>query len=114
LLFVGAFSIVCPAIIPVPLYSLFLLGYWVWGNLIPPRMMPTLNCTLLLPSGGYVESGLFNGGTVCERPAITATPLQAWESIVLLLLVAALAMFAGQIYLNWRAGNLFAHEGATG
>ena len=105
LLFVGAFSLVCTLALPTALYSILFIGYWVWGNLVPPRMMPTLNCTFLMPNGGYAESGFFGGGTVCDGSSIIATAPQAWESIVLLLGCAVLAMFIGQLYLNWRTAK---------
>jgi ABC-2 type transport system permease protein len=104
LLFVGAFSIVCTAILPPPLHSILLIGYWFWGNVVPPNRMPTLNCTPLTPIGTYTTVGFFgmrNG--VCEAFVINA-PL-AMLSILLLLAGAASALFAGQIYLNWRAAR---------
>src|SRR5713226_10249472 len=43
-LFVAAFSIACPAIMWVPLYQFLFIGYWFWGNLLPPgRGIPTLS-----------------------------------------------------------------------
>ncbi len=103
--FIGAFSLVCTLALPTALYSILFIGYWVWGNLVPPRLMPTLNCTLLMPSGGYAESGFFGGGAVCDGSTVTATAAQAWESILLLLACAALAMLIGQFYLNWRTAK---------
>ena len=41
------------------MYRVLLAGYWFWGNLMPPRLMPTLAATPLLPLGSYAADGLF-------------------------------------------------------
>ena len=53
-MFIGAFSIACTAILWVPLYQILFVGYWFWGNLLPNVGMPTLSTTILTPVGGYV------------------------------------------------------------
>src|SRR5215470_18727940 len=59
-LFVAAFSIACPAIMWVPLYQFLFVGYWFWGNLLPPgRGIPTLSNTILTPLGDTMLAGLY-------------------------------------------------------
>ena len=58
LLFVAAFSICVPILIRVPLYQFLFVGYWFWGNLMPPQTMPTLSMTWLAPIG-YVPAQAF-------------------------------------------------------
>jgi hypothetical protein len=105
-LFVGAFAIAVPLVLPVPLFCVLFVGYWFWGNAIQPTLLPTLSQTVLTPAGGYPLQGLFGwrgpdgalvlagpapGATLnALRPAVTAA--SAWLSIGLLLAAAALAL----------------------
>ncbi len=57
LLFVGAFALVGPLFMPAPLFRVLFVGYWFWGNIVSPTMMPTLALTLLAPIGGYAIEG---------------------------------------------------------
>jgi ABC-2 type transport system permease protein len=90
ILLIGAFSIVCPAIIWVPLYQVLFVGYWFWGNLFPPgRGVPTMSNTILTPAGGNAPAGFFG---LSFFQVTHATLLQGVESIVLQLGLAMLAM----------------------
>ncbi|PZR99333.1 MAG: hypothetical protein DLM69_07470 [Candidatus Chloroheliales bacterium] len=107
LLFVGAFSIVCTAVLPPPLYSILFIGYWFWGNEVTPQQIPTLNCSLLTPNGLYARVGILGGDMTptCRNSIAHISVAQAWASIGLLLGLATLAMAIGQFYLNWRAAR---------
>ncbi|MGO8946773.1 MAG: hypothetical protein ACLQUY_03725 [Ktedonobacterales bacterium] len=62
-LFVGAFSLACPAILWVPLYQFLFVGYWLWGNAFPPYPhfpIPTLSGTVLTPVGSAISVGIFH------------------------------------------------------
>ena len=59
--FVVAFSIVCPLFMPLSVYQVLFTGYWFWANFIPPGLFPTLNGTLLTPSGMFALQGFFGG-----------------------------------------------------
>ena len=105
ILFVGAFSIACPAIIWVPLYQFLFVGYWFWGNLLPNFGIPTLSETLLTPVGGYMCTGLFNPGGregICSPGIQGATAIQGVESILLLLGIAVLVLLVLSLYLKQR------------
>lgn len=100
ILFIGAFSIACPAIIWVPLYQFLYVGYWFWGNLLPSgRGIPTLSGTILSPVGGYASTGFF--GTSLTQVQ-QATALQGVESILLLLALAAFVMVMLWSLLKWQ------------
>lgn len=100
ILFIGAFSIACPAIIWVPLYQFLYVGYWFWGNLLPPgRGIPTLSNTILTPAGGYASAGFFG---LSFFQIDHATALQGVESILLLLALAAFAILALWGLLRWQ------------
>jgi ABC-2 type transport system permease protein len=98
LLFVAAYSVCVPIVMKVPLYQFLFVGYWFWGNLLPPQVMPTLRDTWLAPIGWVAESAFFHpfeGGT-----AIEWTVPDAIASILLLLVLAVAALVAGVIALR--------------
>jgi ABC-2 type transport system permease protein len=104
-LFVAAFSLACPVILWVPLYQFLFIGYWFWGNLLPPVGIPTLSGTILTPVGGYMCTGFFNPAGregVCSPGMQGATAIQGIESMLLLLSIAVHVMFAVWAYLKWQ------------
>ena len=60
LLFVAAFALTVPLIMPAPLFRVLFVGYWIWGNLVRPDMMPTLARSLIQPVGGYPINALLD------------------------------------------------------
>lgn len=104
-LFVGAFALAVPLVMPAPLFRVLFVGYWFWGNLISATDMPTTAQSLLTPSGAYPIQGLLGWhgqGTFTPagpmpgaslnflRPEVS--PATAWLSIALLLAIAALVL----------------------
>lgn len=99
MLFVSAFSIACTSIIWTPLFQFLFVGYWFWGNLLGTRFgIPTLSGTILTPIGGYMASGIF--GLPFIQPGATA--MQGIESIILLLVIAALVIYTFWGLLKWQ------------
>jgi ABC-2 type transport system permease protein len=106
LLFVAAFALAVPLVMPAPLFRVLFVGYWVWGNMIPPELMPTLARTVVQPGGGYAFNVLLGDHSLqLSGPAPgaflnvlrpEATTGAAWLSIALLLVLAAAALVAGQ------------------
>ena len=110
LLFVAAFALAAPLVMPAPLFRVLFVGYWLWGNVVSPDMMPTLARTLIHPLGGYPLAALFDfhgidGEDTLAGPVPGATlnflrpdptPALAWLSIALLLILAAAALAGGQ------------------
>jgi hypothetical protein len=104
-MFIGAFSIACTAILWVPLYQILFVGYWFWGNLLPNVGIPSLSTTILTPAGSYMCSGFFNPHGqegVCSPGIQGATALLGFESILLLLGTAALVVVVLTGYLKWQ------------
>jgi hypothetical protein len=101
-LFVAAFSLVCPLVMPVPVYQVLCTGYWFWGNLLPPGVfgIPTLSATILTPQG-QVRAGYFYG-IGARGPKAAIQPLLGAASVALLLLCAALVLAGAWRYLLWR------------
>jgi ABC-2 type transport system permease protein len=109
LLFVAAFALAAPLVMPAPLFRVMFVGYWLWGNVVPPDMMPTLARTLIHPLGGYPLDALldFHGiegddtwagpvpGATLNFLRPDSTPATAWLSIAVLLVLAAAALAGG-------------------
>lgn len=99
-LFVGSFSIACTTVLWPVLYQFLFVGYWFWGNFLLPQVgIPTLNGTLLTPSGPFIIGGFFPGQMPHED---NATWLQGAESLALLLGCAVIAQLAAWLWLRWR------------
>jgi len=97
LLFVTAFSLACPMVMPVRVYQVLFTGYWFWGNFLSPEVFPTISGTLLNAAGIYALQGFFNG-TV--GPGITFTAVQAVLNILILLAMSAGILWVLALYLS--------------
>ena len=88
--FVVAFSLACPLVMPLAVYQILFTGYWFWANFVPPALFPTLNGTLLTPSGAFALQGFF-GGPVAEAysRAHHIGAVEAVLNLAVLLLCAA-------------------------
>jgi hypothetical protein len=101
LLFVSAFSICAPIVMKVPLYQFLFVGYWFWGNLMPPSVIPTLTFTWLTPIGTVAAEAFFHSFVdVGSYPAWA--PLDAVTSISLLLALAVAALVVGLMVSRWQ------------
>ena len=108
-LFVGAFSIACTTVLWPVLYQFLFVGYWFWGNFLNPHLgIPTLNGTLLTPSGKHTITGLFfsaSGIHLGQSGGISlpvSTFQQGVESLLLLLGCALVAQAAAWGWLRWQ------------
>jgi hypothetical protein len=88
-------------------YLALFIGYWFWGNIVDPHVVPSLSCTLLSPIGGNVSSGWFGGTALyagtCSRPPVDPTATDAALSVLLLVAGVTAAMLAGRARLAHRA-----------
>ena len=50
---VAGFALVCPIVVSAPLFRVLFVGYWFWGNMLAPGLLPSLTGTLLTPIGDY-------------------------------------------------------------
>lgn len=102
--FITAFSLACPLVMPVRVYQILFTGYWFWGNYLNPEFIPTLNGTLLTPGGKIAMEGFFGvGGSVGDTGLYT--PTQAVLNLVVLAACAGLALAAAERFLAWRASQ---------
>jgi len=110
-LFVGAFALAVPLVVPAPLFRVLFVGYWFWGNLISPAAMPTTAQSVLEPVGGYPiqellgwhGDGAFNPAGPVPGASLNflrpvASPATAWLSIAVLLAVAVLVLAGAQAF----------------
>ncbi|MEV6303255.1 hypothetical protein AB0M02_27850 [Actinoplanes sp. NPDC051861] len=109
LLFVAAFALTVPLVVPAPLFRVLFVGYWLWGNAVAPDVMPTFSRTVIHPLGGYPLDVLLDfhgidGEDVWAGPVPGATlnflrpdptPAAAWLSIGVLVVLAAVALAGG-------------------
>jgi ABC-2 type transport system permease protein len=120
LLLVAAVALTVPLTMPAPLFRVLLVGYWIWGNLIPPDLVPTLAQSVIQPIGGYAINALLgfrgpDGDATLSGPEPDATlnflrpePTVAtgWLSIAILLALAGAALAWGQALRTRRAEGL--------
>jgi hypothetical protein len=99
LLCIGAFSMVLPILIWVPLYQFLFTGYYLWGNDLPLTLgVPTLSHTLLTPVGEYRAGGFFG----INDPTFHASLQDALFSTLLMLVGVVVAVVGGSRYLAWQ------------
>jgi ABC-type transport system involved in multi-copper enzyme maturation permease subunit len=104
-LFVGAFSIACPTFMWTVLYQVLFVCYWFWGNFLNPKIgIPTLNGTLLTPSGVHISRSFFPLGVPSYRGfSFAPEPLtNGFASLGLLLGCALIALFAAWGIVRWQ------------
>lgn len=113
IVFVAAFALLIPVAISAPLFRVLFVGYWFWGNLLDPDLLPGPTGSVLTPLGDYAAAGLFGADRLWAswpgivpilRPSINATSAAA--SIVLLVGTAVAVLFAGQALLQRRNNRL--------
>jgi ABC-2 type transport system permease protein len=99
--FVVAFSLACPMVMPLSIYQILFTGYWFWANFIPPQLFPTLNGTLLTPSGMFAQQGFF-GGQISRvlTGAVQHTSADAVANLAVLALCGAAVLFLLDRYLG--------------
>lgn len=95
LAFVAAFSIGCPAVLPVRVYQVLFTGYWFWGNFLNPKALPTISHTVLVASGLPQASAFFHA-----RFSSPTTVAYAVSNLLVLAACAALALLAVTWYLH--------------
>ncbi len=100
-IFVVAFSLVCPLVMPLRVYQVLFTGYWFWGNLLSPKAFPTISDTPLNAVGQYPLQAYF-GVLVDSTHSVEAgfTAGGAALNLAVLLACVALALFAADRYLN--------------
>lgn len=71
LMFITAFSLACPLIMPLRVYQILFTGYWYWGNFINPEFIPSISNTVLNASGKFVLQYLAPQNFGLVTPSVT-------------------------------------------
>ncbi len=102
--FIIAFSLGCPLVMPLRVYQVLFTGYWFWGNFISPEFMPTLNGTYLTANGHYMLLTFFGGfyGGGGPNYARNVTSVDAVINLAVLAAFALLALLAADRSLAWQ------------
>jgi ABC-2 type transport system permease protein len=99
--FVVAFSLACPMVMPLSIYQILFTGYWFWANFIPPKLFPTLNGTLLTPSGTFAQQGFFGGPASRALEGVAPyTQADAVANLAVLGVCSAAILFLLDFYLG--------------
>ena len=99
-LFITAFSLACPLIMPVRVYQILFTGYWYWGNYLSPQVMFTISDTLLNACGKFALMAFFGVKISVDSPPVS--PMYAVANILVLLACAGMALADMIAYLGWR------------
>jgi len=102
-IFVVAFSLACPLIMPLRMYQVLFTGYWFWGNFLNDAVFPTVSGTLLNASGLYAQQAFFVSGMSHVTTITPHTPLEASLNILVLVLSAVAVLFSLNQYLIWQS-----------
>lgn len=58
-LFVVAWSLIFPLVMPLRLYQVLFAGFWMWASVVPPDRLPTINWSLFGVQGQYAHYAFF-------------------------------------------------------
>ncbi len=101
-LFVVAWSLVFPLVLPLRLYQVLYGGFWMWATVVPPAVMPTLNQSILDLTGTYASHAFFHEerGRFFYHPPTTA----GWAifNIALMMSLSLVALVLTPLVLRWQ------------
>ncbi len=97
--FITAFSLICPLVMPTRVYQILFTGYWFWGNFVYPEMIPTLSGTVLQVSGKIPAEGLF--GAIIEMGIMkTFTFGEVWLNLAFIILSLVMVFVVATKFLS--------------
>lgn len=102
-MFVVAFSLACPLVMPLRVYQVLFTGYWFWGNMLSPKAFPTISDTVLNAVGQYPLQAYFKVIVDSTDKVSTGyTPPQAVLNLLVLLGCISVVLFSLDRYLRWQ------------
>ncbi len=66
-LFVVAWSLIFPLVMPLRLYQVLFAGFWMWAAVVPPDRLPTINWSIFSVNGQYAHYVFFLNDPVGSR-----------------------------------------------
>jgi ABC-2 type transport system permease protein len=102
-LFVVAWSLIFPLVMPLRLYQVLFAGFWMWAVAVPPTSMPTINQSIFSVQGQYAHFAFFLNDPAQSqylRPPATIGLAVVNMSLIVGLSVVALALIP--LVLRWQ------------
>src|SRR5579859_4289282 len=92
-LFVVAWSLFFPLVMPLRLYQVLFAGFWLWATAVPPDRLPTINFSIFGVQGQYAHYAFFlNDRTTFMRPPATVGWAIVNMGLIVGLSIVALAL----------------------
>jgi len=89
IIFVNAFSVMCPSFMPVRIYQILFTGYWYWGNYLNADAFFSISNTILNVGGFYPLEGYWG---IIYGGARGYTPIDAVLNLLVILVLATAAL----------------------
>ena len=100
-LFISAFSLAVPMVLPLRVYQVLYTGYWYWGNYLNPSFFPSISDTVLNASGRFPMTAFFwKDYFGMETSLSTGSATTACLNWAALITCGAAALVALYIYLS--------------
>jgi ABC-2 type transport system permease protein len=100
-LFVIAWSLIFPLLVPLRLYQVLFAGFWLWAVAVSPDRLPTINFSIFGVQGQYAHFAFFlNDQTTFMHPPATV----GWAIVNMSLIVGStiLALALIPLVLRWQ------------
>lgn len=99
ILFVNAFSVMCPSLMPVRIYQILFTGYWYWGNYLNADKFFSISDTILNVGGFYPLEGYWG---IVYGGARGYTPVDAVLNLLVILVLVTAALLIEEHIISQR------------